>query len=213
MDRTDITDWIRRILWNDVVRSGIAAGLAFAIVSPIAMPLITGLQVNYLAPVVGQPDIKMDAQGGPNGLVEIGDEYNYTIHIRNFNNRVAEEVRITLYFNGCAHDRGFHTQNGGAFADPGVSLTGVSQGNSTCRETIYIPDLSKHEEIDLQYSVRHQRTVFLSVLLGKEHRNRDLAYSVEYEWQLNGMTFTEEKCVGLNATLDQTYPDGVNCVG
>lgn len=213
MDGNDYKNWIHRLFWNDVVRGGIAAGLAFAIISPLAMPLITGLQVNYLAPLVGQPDIKIDVQGVQYGSAEPGEVNNYTLHIRNFNNRVAEEVRITLYFKGCAVDRGFHTVNGSAFADPGVTFTGVSEESSTCRETIYIPDLSKREEIGLEYSVQKRQTVFIPLMLSKEHRHKDLVYTIEYEWQLNGMTFTEEKCIAINATIDRTYPNGVKCNG
>lgn len=197
-ERSDDDSFLSKTV-NAMVFGGIIAGLTFALISPVAMPWITTKQAET-GILTDEPDIVVNLDKYPAGEIDRGENSTYIIEVRNPNKRIAEEVRLTFYFLGCAKDRGFRAENGRTFANPGLKFGNTSH----CTETVYIPNLAKGEEIALEYHVRHEikRAPVAGLVIGPDH---EFAYREEYQWQLNGITFTETEITRMNASYEKEY--------
>lgn len=199
-DSKEDTDSLLHRFVNSVVIGGIAGGLAFALLAPFVMPAITSVQAQT-GFLVDEPSIEADFHGGPTEFItrgnatfpKQGQEYNYTITVENNANRLAEDVRIIFYFKGCAETRGFRSTNGRLYADPDVRFE-----STRCAETVYLPDLAQGDEVNLRYHINATAAKHYSSNLIVIDRDRYIAYHVEYQWSLNGMTYHEAETTQVN---------------
>lgn len=179
---------------SNPIAAGVIGGLLVTILSPFILPPITSLQASTGA-FVDQPDVNVEVRGGPTEVVQINNHTypaenqtdTYTVSIHNSENRLANDVIVTLYFQGCAEERGFRVVNGSVYTDPGIQFR-----STNCVETVYVPSLAEGETISLEYNVNSTSYVEppnSMVAIGEDHF---MAYSVEYHWSLNGMDFYHE---------------------
>ena len=184
----DLLKW----LFKNAVVAGAVGGIAFAILSPFISPVLTSWQAGT-GTLVDEPKIEVDIDGPPERLTA-NESGEYMLWVRNTQQRIAEDVRITLYFKGCPTNRGFLS---GSYAEG--RYPGVKFHSNDCFETIYIPNIVRGEELAFEYTVegRHESNLPKGLLISSGIHS-DFGYKVEYVWRLNGMAFAEIDSENMN---------------
>lgn len=171
-------------------KSGLAAGIVLALIAPFATPILSD---KFVAIGGGsQPNIETTnfLYSNPGEETE-----KYTVWLKNTNNKLATDVRLTVYFDGCVIERDIGTFGG-------THPQNIQAERYRCHEIVYIDTFRPTQVITFTFIV--DPTQKKGEILSSE--DNSVKISGDYIWEFNGRAYVNSvdiECTHLE--LDRGY--------